>query len=470
LVKKNDIIKKEVIHMLIKNMVKNQRAFYNTNKTQSYDFRKNALEKLYQAVKDNEEKIKDALYKDLNKSGGEAYLTEIGVTLKEISYLMKHLKKLMKKKKRKTGISHFPAKSFISPHPYGVTLIMSPWNYPIYLTLAPLAGAIAAGNTAIVKPSNYSEHTSNAIDEILDSIYDKEYVTVVKGGREENQDLLNQKFDYIFFTGSTTVGKIVMEKASKNLTPISLELGGKSPTIVTKDIDIDLAAKRIIFGKLINVGQTCVAPDYVLVDESVKEELIKKLIYHIENFYGNKPIENSAYGKIINEKHFKRLLNLISNQEIAYGGDSNKETLQIGPTILNNVKSEDPVMQEEIFGPILPILTYKNIEEVVDFVQSRPHPLALYLFTKSKETIDMILNQCQFGGGCINDTIMQVASDYIPFGGVGDSGMGQYHGDASFETFSHYRSIIKKSTILDVPLRYLPQSKKQEKIVKKVLK
>jgi aldehyde dehydrogenase (NAD+) len=293
---------------------------------------------------------------------------------------------------------------------------------------------------------------------------------VVKGGREENQDLLNQKFDYIFFTGSTTVGKIVMEKASKNLTPISLELGGKSPTIVTKDIDIDLAAKRIIFGKLINVGQTCVAPDYILADESIKEELIKKLIYHIENFYGNKPIENSAYGKIINEKHFKRLLNLISNQEIVYGGDSNKETLQIGPTILNNVKSDDPVMQEEIFGPILPILTYKKIGEVVDFVQSRPHPLALYLFTKSKETIDMILNQCQFGGGCINDTIMQVASDYIPFGGVGDSGMGQYHGDASFETFSHYRSIIKKSTILDVPLRYLPQSKKQEKIVKKVLK
>jgi len=456
--------------MAIKDMVSNQRDYYNTGSTKNYGFRKEALKKLYEAVLSYEDEIKEALYKDLNKSGAESYLTEIGVTLKEIKYLIKHLKKFMKRRKRKTEIANFPAKSFISPHPYGVTLIMSPWNYPIYLTLAPLAGAIAAGNTAVVKPSNYSSNTSDIIEKMLHETFDKEYIGVVKGGREENQDLLNQKFDYIFFTGSTTVGKIVMEKASKNLTPISLELGGKSPTIVTKDANIDLSAKRIIFGKLINTGQTCVAPDYVLIDEDVEEEFIGRCLQYITDFFGKDPLENENYGKIINKKHFERLVGLMEDQEVVVGGKTDKKKHKIEPTILRNVSPESAIMQEEIFGPILPILTYKEINEAISFVQARPHPLALYLFTQSRRTIDNVLNQCQFGGGCINDTIMQVASDYLPFGGVGDSGMGAYHGKASFDTFSHDRSIIKKSTLIDVPLRYQPLSDMKMKIIKKVLK
>ncbi|MFP4477892.1 MAG: aldehyde dehydrogenase [Candidatus Izemoplasmatales bacterium] len=456
--------------MAIKDLVKKQRDYYNTGSTKSYKFRKEALHKLYEAIKTYESEIKDALYKDLNKSGAESYLTEIGVTLKEIKYLSKHLKKLMKRKKRKTEISNFPAKSFISPHPYGVTLIMSPWNYPIYLTLAPLAGAISAGNTAILKPSDYSSNTSDVIEKLIKDTFENDYISVVKGGREENQDLLNQKFDYIFFTGSTTVGKVVMEKASKNLTPISLELGGKSPTIVTKDANIDLAAKRIIFGKLINTGQTCVAPDYILIDERVEEEFIGRSLQYINEFFGKNPLENENYGKIINKKHYDRLVGLMEDQEIAVGGKSDKKQNKIEPTLLRNVSSESPIMQEEIFGPILPLMTYKDLNEAISFIQSRPHPLALYLFTQSRKIIDQVLEQCQFGGGCINDTIMQVASHYLPFGGVGDSGIGAYHGKASFETFSHYRSIIKKSTLIDIPLRYQPLTNKKMKIIKKILK
>ncbi|HKL47511.1 MAG TPA: aldehyde dehydrogenase, partial [Candidatus Izemoplasmatales bacterium] len=406
--------------METKRLVSKQRNFYLSNKTQSHAFRMNALKKLYRTVQTHEDAIKEALKKDLHKSGGESYLTEIGVTLKEIRYLMKHLKKFMKTKRQKTELSNFPAKSFISPHPYGVSLIMSPWNYPIYLTLAPLAGAIAAGNTAVVKPSNYSQASSDIIEKMLEDSFNDEYIAVVKGGREENQDLLNQHFDYIFFTGSPTVGKIVMEKASKHLTPISLELGGKSPTIVSKDADIDLSAKRIIFGKLINVGQTCVAPDYILAHASVHDQLIESLKKYIVEFYTDDPLNHPDYGKIINQKHFNRLKGLIEGENIVFGGKFNQKTHQIEPTILDHVKDDSPVMQEEIFGPILPILTYETNDEAINFVRNRPHPLAFYLFTNSKNTIHAFLNQCQFGGGCINDTIMQVASDYLPFGGVGN--------------------------------------------------
>jgi len=455
---------------MIKELVEKQRVFYNTNATLSYEFRKHALTKLYEAIQKHEEAIKAALFIDLNKASGEAYLSEIGVTLKEIRYLLKHLKKLMKRRKRKTEITNFPAKSFISPHPYGVTLIMSPWNYPIYLTLGPLAGALAAGNTVIIKPSNYSPKTSDAIETLINDTFTDKYVAVVKGGREENQDLLKQKFDYIFFTGSTNVGKVVMSEAAKNLTPVSLELGGKSPTIVTSDADINLAAKRIAFGKLINVGQTCVAPDYVLIDKEVEDEFIEKLKVYIKEFVSEDPVSSPDYGKIINKKHFERLLGLINKDKIVFGGNNNEETLKIAPTILKGVKVEDAVMQEEIFGPILPIIPYENLDEAISIIKSKPHPLALYLFTKSKSTQTKILDNCQFGGGCINDTIMQVASDYLPFGGVGDSGMGAYHGKASFDTFSHYRSIIKKSNLIDLPIRYLPIDQKKENLIKKVLK
>ncbi len=456
--------------MKISDLVNKQRDYYNLGETRKYENRRKALKQLYNGIVANENNIKEALLKDLNKASGEAYLSEIGVTLKEIRYLLKHLKKFMKNKRVRTEITNFPAKSFISPFPYGVTLIMSPWNYPIYLTLAPLAGAIAAGNTVVIKPSNYSPATSDVIEKLISETYNHEFVTVVKGGREENQDLLNQRFDYIFFTGSTSVGKIVMEKASKNLTPVSLELGGKSPTIVTEDAKIDLAAKRIVFGKLINSGQTCVAPDYILVDRKKETELIEKLVFYIKEFLGEEPLNNPDFGKIINEKHYQRLMDLIKNQDVEFGGYGDKDTSRICPTILKNVDPNSPVMQEEIFGPILPVISYDNMNEAIDFVNNRPHPLAFYLFATSKDTINNFLNNCQFGGGCINDTIMQVASDYLPFGGVGDSGMGNYHGKASFETFTHYRSIIKKSNLIDLPIRYLPISKKKEALIKKVLK
>jgi aldehyde dehydrogenase (NAD+) len=455
--------------MKIADIVNKQRSYYKKGETKHYEFRKQALKKLYDAVVANEDKIKEALYKDLGKSSGEAYLTEIGVTLKEIKFLLKHLKKLMKNRRRKTEITNFPATSFISPSPYGVALIMSPWNYPIYLTLAPLAGAISAGNTVVIKPSNYSSFTSDVIHDMLAETFAEEYITVVKGGRQENQDLLNQKFDYIFFTGSTSVGKIVMEKAAKNLTPVSLELGGKSPTIVTENADIDLSAKRIIFGKLINAGQTCVAPDYILVDEKVKNELLEKLAKYIKEFYGEEPLLHPHLGKIINEKHYDRLMGLLENQTVVFGGKGIKEQQKICPTILRDVAWDSDVMNEEIFGPILPVLSYESIEEAIEMINARPHPLAFYLFTKDKSLMKRFLRECHFGGGCINDTIMQVASDYLPFGGVGESGMGKYHGKASFDTFTHYRSIIKKANWLDVPIRYFPITDKKEKLIKKVL-
>ncbi len=456
--------------MKIKDLVVEQRKFYQTNTTLSYEYRMNALEKLKKAIILYEDKLKAALKADLGKSPYEAFLTEIGVTLKEISYLSKNLKKYMKNKTVKTSLVDFPAKSFRSPHPYGVVLVISPWNYPVYLTFAPLVGAIAAGNTVILKPSNYSPNTSSVIQEIIVQTFSEEYVATVLGGREENQALLDQKFDYIFFTGSVNVGKIVMEKAAKNLTPISLELGGKSPTIVSKDANIELAARRIAFGKFLNSGQTCVAPDYLFIHEDVKAEFLAEFKKSVYKFYGDKPLDNPDYPKIINEKHFERLLGLVKNQTIFMGGDNDASLRKISPTVLEDVDKASPIMQEEIFGPILPVMTFNDIQEPISYINSNPHPLALYLFTSSKITEKKVLTECNFGGGCINDTIMQVASDYLPFGGVGESGMGAYHGKSSFDTFTHYRSIIKKSTIFDLKVRYLPVTKLKEKLAKFFLK
>lgn len=456
--------------MKIKDLVIKQREFYLTNTTLSYDFRINALKKLKDAIILYEEKLKDALKADLGKSSYEAFLTEIGVTLKEISYISKNLKKYMKNKKVKTSLVDFPAKSFRSPHPYGVVLVISPWNYPVYLTFAPLVGAIAAGNTVILKPSNYSPNASLVIQDIISQTFSEEFVTTVLGGREENQALLDQKFDYIFFTGSVNVGKVVMEKAAKNLTPISLELGGKSPTIVCKDANIELAARRIAFGKYLNSGQTCVAPDYLFIDNEVKDKFLVEFKKSVLKFYGETPIQNNDYPKIINEKHFSRLLGLIKDQTVFMGGESDKQLLKITPTVLENVNQESPIMQEEIFGPILPVMTFDSLQEPIDYINNNPHPLALYLFTDSRKTEKEVLAKCNFGGGCINDTIMQVASDYLPFGGVGESGMGAYHGKSSFDTFTHYRSIIRKSTIFDLKVRYLPVTKLKEKLAKFFLK
>jgi len=456
--------------MDIQTIVTNQRNFFRKKQTLEYDFRKEALNKLRQGILNNEENLKDALMKDLGKNSTESYMSEIGIVLKELTYIEKKLKKFMRNKNVKTHLADFPAKSFISPHPYGVALIISPWNYPVNLSLGPLIGAIAAGNTVILKPSEYSVNTSRVLKNMLCSIYPQEYITVIEGGIKENQELLDQKLDYIFFTGSTNVGKIVMEKASKNLTPISLELGGKSPVIVDKDANIKVAAKRIAFGKYLNSGQTCIAPDYLYIHESRKDEFLTYFQEAITEFFGESPLESESYGKIINERHYNRLLSLIEGENAVIGGKVNRQIKCIEPTVLDDISFSSKIMQEEIFGPILPILTFTDIEEVIDYINTNPNPLALYLFTSNRITESKVMSECNFGGGCINDTLNHIASDYLPFGGVGESGMGSYHGKASFDTFSHYRSILKKSTLIDVPARYAPYNKKKEKITKLLLK
>jgi len=451
-------------------IVLKQREYFRNQNTISYDFRYKALSSLRSSILKHEEELSEALFKDLGKNQAESFFTEIGQVLKELTYIQKRLKKLMKNRRVKSSIIDFPSKSYISPYPYGVTLIISPWNYPVMLSLGPIVGAIAAGNTIILKPSEFSINTSKVIEKIISSTFDDEYIKVINGAVKETQDLLNQKLDYIFFTGSTNVGRIVMEKASKYLTPISLELGGKSPVIVGKCANIKIAAKRIAFGKLLNSGQTCIAPDYVYVHESVKAEFIKYLKEAIIEFFGDNPIESKDYGKIINNKHYDRLNNLIEGENIVFGGDKSDELQKISPTILDDINHDSKVMQEEIFGPILPLITFEDLNEVISYINNNPAPLALYLFTESKKVIQKVLNECKFGGGCINDTIMHVSSDYLPFGGVGESGMGSYHGKASFDTFSHYRSVMHKSTKFDLKVRYAPYTAAKEKVTRTVLK
>ncbi len=455
--------------MDINKLVQKQRTFYNANNTLSYEFRLTQLKKLREAIYIYEKRIEEALFLDLGKHGTESYLSEIGLSLKEITYMIKHLKSFIKDKKVPTALVVLPASCYRSPHPYGVTLVMSPWNYPFYLTIGPLIGAIAAGNTCVLKPSDYSHNTSVVIKDMIQKTFPEEYVSVITGGRDKNQALLEQKFDYIFFTGGKVVGRIVMEKAAKNLTPVTLELGGKSPCIVTETAPLKLSAKRIVFGKYLNAGQTCVAPDYMFLHESVKDEFIQHMKEAIHDKFGDEPIKHELLGKVINEKHFLRLKALLENQDIITGGDSDLASNKIAPTLLS-VKIDNVIMEDEIFGPILPIITYNNIQEVIDYVNSREKPLALYLFSTEKSIQKKVHTECNFGGGCINDCILQSASPYLPFGGVGESGMGAYHGRASFETFSHYRSIVKKANWLDPSLRYHPYTKTKHEVIKKILK
>jgi len=440
----------------INSVIERQRAFFLSDATKDISFRLDALRKLQSAIKAHEQEILDALKQDLNKSAFEAYATEIGIVYTELDDAIRHLPKWARKKRVRTPIMHFKSSSYRVPEPYGVVLIMSPWNYPFQLAFAPLIGAVAAGNCAVVKPSSYSPHTSSLIARILGDCFRKEYIAVIEGGREANQELLKQKFDYIFFTGSVSVGRTVMEAASRHLTPVTLELGGKSPCIVDKNVDLELAARRIIWGKCLNSGQTCVAPDYLLVHRSVKDRLIMAMKKAITEFFGDLPCQNPEYPRIINEKHFNRLKELLSDGRILVGGDVNEATLQIAPTIVDQVGWESPVMQEEIFGPILPVLEFEDIHEVIAAVNSRPKPLALYLFTNDKNVEKRIIKSISFGGGCINDTIVHLATSYMPFGGVGESGMGSYHGKWSFDTFTHYKSIMKKSIWPDIRLRYPP--------------
>ena len=439
----------------IEELLQSQKMFFQTGATLSVEFRKEQLKKLYNAVKKREVQIAEALKKDLGKSEYESFMCETGMVLAEIGYMIKHVKKFSKEKRVHTPLAQFASHSYQKPSPYGNTLIMSPWNYPLLLTLDPLADAIAAGNTAIIKPSAYSPATTDIIEKIITECFDSNYVAVVKGGREENSTLLQQKFDFIFFTGSQGVGKEVLRHAAENLTPAVLELGGKSPCIVDDSAKIKLAAKRIVFGKFLNCGQTCVAPDYIICDDKIKDQLIEEIVKQIKLQYGENPLENKDYGKIVNQKHFERLKGLIDNNKVIFGGISN-DKMQICPTVLKDVTWEDAVMQEEIFGPILPIVTYKNIIEIINLLYNKPKPLALYIFSQNKANIKLITERCQFGGGCINDTIIHLASSELGFGGVGESGMGAYHGRIGFEAFSHTKSIVDKKTWIDLPMRYQP--------------
>ena len=456
--------------MDIQALVLAQRAHFQTGATLPLSARRAALKALHQAIQERERDITAALAEDLNKSPAESYMCEIGMTLSELRYAEKHLGRWMRDRHVPTPLSQFHAKSSTVCDPYGVVLIMSPWNYPFMLTMDPLIGAIAAGNCCVVKPSAYSPATSAVIQEILSQCFPTEYVAVVEGGRAENQALLEQKFDYIFFTGSVAVGKEVMTKAAAHLTPVTLELGGKSPCVVDRSAKLDLAAKRLVFGKLLNCGQTCVAPDYVLIDKAVKDAFIASLKKWMTAMYGSDPLDNQGYVHMINQKHFDRVMGLIDQDKVVYGGKGDPETRKIQPTILDGVSPEDPVMQEEIFGPLLPILTYDTIQQAQDFINSRPHPLALYLLSEDKAVQERFLRRVPFGGGCINDTIIHLATSRMGFGGVGDSGMGSYHGKESFNTFSRRKSIVKKSTWLDLSLRYAPYSPKQEKMLRFFLK
>lgn len=447
-----------------------QRKYFQTGATLPVSFRVDALRKLYDAVSGSEKEIHDALRKDLGKGGFESYMCETGLVLEEISYMLKHVRRFAGEKRVRTPLAQFHSRSYKKPSPYGVTLIMSPWNYPFMLTLSPLVDALTAGNTAVVKPSAYSPNTSEVIRQILAKCFEPQYVSVVTGGRAENTCLLHEHFDYIFFTGSQSVGKEVMRSAADHLTPVTLELGGKSPCIVDQTANIKLAARRIVFGKYLNCGQTCVAPDYIYCHRSVRDRLIKEMQKQIRKQFGKKPLDNKDYGKIINEKHFDRILGLIDKEKVVFGGNCDRDALRIEPTVMDNVTFSDAVMQEEIFGPVMPVLTFDSLDEVIRNVNAMPHPLALYLFTSSKTAAKKVTARCGFGGGCINDTIIHLATTEMGFGGFGESGMGSYHGKTGFDTFTHYKSIVDKKTWPDLPMRYQPYRKIHEKMVRFFLK
>lgn len=450
-------------------LVGKQKVFFRTGKTKDIDYRLTALQKLRALIKSNEHKFIEALKVDLNKSEFEAYTTEIGMVLEEIRFAQKHLRSWVKPQRVKTPLTHFASSSFIYSEPYGVALIIAPWNYPFQLSLAPLIGAIAAGNCAVIKPSELTPRTSEVLGQLISELFPEEYIAVVQGGVETSQALLQETFDTIFFTGSVLVGKIIMASAAKHLTPITLELGGKSPCIVHEDAQIKLSAKRIAWGKFINAGQTCVAPDYVYLHYKVRNEFIKALKEAIRELYGEHPLNNPNYTHIVSEKHFDRLTDFLNDGEVIIGGERNKDHLVIEPTVLTGITWEDSVMQEEIFGPILPILEYSDLCEVIEGIHNHPNPLALYLFTESSSVQHEVMKHISFGGGCINDTLYHFVSPYLPFGGVGSSGMGAYHGKGSFDTFSHTKSILKQTTRFDIPLRY-PNIKNGLKIIKYVLK
>lgn len=453
--------------ILINELLISQRQFFNTGATRSISFRIEQLKKLKQAVERNEERICDALWRDLHKSKQEAYLTEVSIIIQEINLHIRKLRRWAKPKKVATPIHLKPSSSRVVYEPLGVSLIIAPWNYPFQLILNPLIGSISAGNCAVIKPSPYSKHTSQLLEEIISDIFPANYISIVQGGREANQLLLKERFDIIFFTGSPELGKVVMEAASAHLTPVVLELGGKSPVIVDKTANLKIAAKRIIWGKTINAGQTCIAPDYLFVHDSIKDEFINHLQDSISNLFGKDIKANPHFGRIINDKAYDRLVSYLSDGDIIIGGDVDSGQRYISPTVMHNMKPDSDVMQHEIFGPILPLVTFENIKEPIDYINNNEKPLALYYFGDPKQA-RQVMSQCSSGGGCINDTIIHIANHNLPFGGVGNSGMGNYHGIHSFKAFSNVRSIMRSTNSIDLPFRYPPY--KYFKWVKRLLK
>ncbi|HDI1148992.1 TPA: aldehyde dehydrogenase [Staphylococcus aureus] len=447
------------------------KAFFNTQQTKDISFRKDQLKKLSKAIKSYESDILEALYTDLGKNKVEAYATEIGITLKSIKNARKELKNWTKTKNVDTPLYLFPTKSYIKKEPYGTVLIIAPFNYPFQLVFEPLIGAIAAGNTAIIKPSELTPNVARVIKRLINETFDANYIEVIEGGIEETQTLIHLPFDYVFFTGSENVGKIVYQAASENLVPVTLEMGGKSPVIVDETANIKVASERICFGKFTNAGQTCVAPDYILVHESVKDDLITALSKTLREFYGQNIQQSPDYGRIVNLKHYHRLTSLLNSEQmnIVFGSHSDEDERYIEPTLLDHVTSDSAIMQEEIFGPILPILTYQSLDEAIAFIHQRPKPLSLYLFSEDENATQRVINDLSFGGGAINDTLMHLANPKLPFGGVGASGMGRYHGKYSFDTFTHEKSYIFKSTRLESGV-HLPPYKGKFKYIKAFFK
>lgn len=441
-----------------------------SGETKSVQYRINQLKRLKEAIQRKEPQVIEALRLDLGKPELEAYATEIGYLYDSIKYAIKHLATWAKPKRVRTPLMHLGSKSYIYPEPYGSVLIVGPFNYPFMLVLDPLVGAIAAGNSAVIKPSEYTPNVSRVIAEIIGQHFDESYIAVLEGGKELTSELIHAPFDCIFFTGSIQVGKIVMEAAAKNLVPVILELGGKSPVIVAKDASIEAAAQRIVWGKLLNTGQTCVAPDYVLVHKDIKPALVEAMAKCIRLFYGENPQQSSDYGRIVNERHWDRLYSLLEGADIVCGGHGDRDDRYLAPTILDRVHWEDKVMEEEIFGPILPVLEFDNLQEVIQRINDRPKPLALYLFTNHKETEKLIMESLSFGGGCVNDTMLHLTSPHLPFGGVGSSGMGAYHGFHSFDAFSHNKSVMKRSTRLNLSFIYPPYGEKKLKMLRKFMK
>ena len=455
----------------IKPIFNRQKEFFNLGKTNDINFRIETLKKLKQVIKVNENKILEALRKDLGKSNFEGYATEVGIVYDEINMHIKNIKKWARIEKRKSPIIYYPSRSYIYKEPYGVTLIIGPFNYPFQLVIAPLIGAISAGNTAIIKPSENTKNISLLLEEMINENFNEEYLKVVSPleGKEAVSYLLDLPFDYIFFTGSVRVGKIVMEKAAKNLIPITLELGGKSPCIVDKDSKLELAAKRIVWGKFLNVGQTCVAPDYLFVHENIKDKLLKLIVEEIHKQFGRDVKNSPDYPRVVNNASLNRLKEYINDGDIYYGGNIDSAELYMEPTILNNVDVNSKVMTEEIFGPILPVIEFNNIQDVITFINKREKPLALYYFSENKKSISNILRCTTSGGVTINDTVIHVANGNLPFGGVGNSGIGNYHGKASFDTFTHKRSVMERGTFVEFNVRFAPYKEKIN-ILKKVMK